>query len=125
MVSAIPNIELASNAVEVDLISPFSLVAFAISGCRCVIDCGRLSAPVQLLLRHALLSLGKELFDYGCGKGDDMAALGAVGYSVRGWDPFYAAECEISRAHVVNLGFQPPRMPSINCAALAAGWPVA
>ena len=64
-----------------------------------------LSAPVQLLLRHALLSLGKELFDYGCGKGDDMAALGALGYSVRGWDPFYAAECEIARAHVVNLGF--------------------
>lgn len=64
-----------------------------------------LSAPVQLLLRHALLSPGKELFDYGCGKGDDIAALGAVGYSVRGWDPFYAAESEITRAHVVNLGF--------------------
>lgn len=65
----------------------------------------RLSAPVQLLLRHALLSLGKELFDYGCGRGDDIAALGADGYSARGWDPFYAADSEITRAHVVNLGF--------------------
>ncbi|MEK7888843.1 DNA phosphorothioation-associated putative methyltransferase [Burkholderia contaminans] len=64
-----------------------------------------LSAPVQLLLRHALLSLGKELFDYGCGKGDDIAALGAEGYSARGWDPFYAADNEITHAHVVNLGF--------------------
>lgn len=66
---------------------------------------GSLSAPVQLLIRHALLSQGKEMFDYGCGKGDDVATLNARGYSARGWDPFYAADNEITRAHVVNLGF--------------------
>ncbi|WP_207002089.1 DNA phosphorothioation-associated putative methyltransferase [Trinickia mobilis] len=66
---------------------------------------GNLSAPVQLLLRHALLSLGKEMFDYGCGKGDDIATLNAQGYSASGWDPFYAADSTITRAHAVNLGF--------------------
>lgn len=64
-----------------------------------------LSAPVQLLLRHALLSPDKEMFDYGCGKGDDIATLNAQGYSARGWDPFYAADNAITRASVVNLGF--------------------
>ncbi|KVO03828.1 peptidase m15a [Burkholderia ubonensis] len=64
-----------------------------------------LSAPVQLLLRHALLSRDKEMFDYGCGKGDDIATLNAQGYSARGWDPFYAADRAISQAPVVNLGF--------------------
>ncbi|AFQ46707.1 DNA phosphorothioation-associated putative methyltransferase [Burkholderia cepacia] len=64
-----------------------------------------LSAPVQLLIRHALLSPGKEILDYGCGKGDDIATLNAQGYSARGWDPFYAADNTISQAPVVNLGF--------------------
>lgn len=64
-----------------------------------------LSAPVQLLLRHGLLSADKEMFDYGCGKGDDIATLNAQGYSARGWDPFYAAGNAITRAPVVNLGF--------------------
>lgn len=64
-----------------------------------------LSAPVQLLLRHTLLSPEKEIFDYGCGKGDDIASLNAQGYSARGWDPFYAADSAITRASVVNLGF--------------------
>ncbi len=66
---------------------------------------GSLSAPVQLLLRHALLSPDKELFDYGCGKGDDIATLSAQGYSATGWDPFYAADRAITCAAVVNLGF--------------------
>ncbi|MCW3610744.1 DNA phosphorothioation-associated putative methyltransferase [Burkholderia cenocepacia] len=64
-----------------------------------------LSAPVQLLLRHALLSPDKEMFDYGCGKGDDIASLNAQGYTARGWDPFYAADNLITQTPVVNLGF--------------------
>ncbi|MBN3836474.1 DNA phosphorothioation-associated putative methyltransferase [Burkholderia sp. Ac-20344] len=64
-----------------------------------------LSAPVQMLLRHTLLSPEKEIFDYGCGKGDDIASLNSQGYSARGWDPFYAADSAITRASVVNLGF--------------------
>ncbi|MGT2457680.1 DNA phosphorothioation-associated putative methyltransferase [Cupriavidus basilensis] len=64
-----------------------------------------LSAPVQLLLRHALLPQDKELFDYGCGKGDDIANLNALGYSASGWDPFYAVDSTITRAPIVNLGF--------------------
>jgi DNA phosphorothioation-associated putative methyltransferase len=64
-----------------------------------------LSAPVQMLLRHGLLSRDVSFFDYGCGRGDDMAALQAEGYAVTGWDPYYAPDNAVTQADVVNLGF--------------------
>ncbi len=64
-----------------------------------------LSAPVQILIKHGLLSSESSFFDYGCGRGTDMSALKEAGISVRGWDPHYAPENEIQSADVVNLGF--------------------
>ena len=64
-----------------------------------------LSAPVQLLLRHGLLSSGSTFFDYGCGLGSDMAALSGEGFVAEGWDPHFAPERPIVEADVVNLGF--------------------
>ncbi|SDQ80340.1 DNA phosphorothioation-associated putative methyltransferase [Paraburkholderia tuberum] len=64
-----------------------------------------LSAPVQLLLRHGLLSNEWTFFDYGCGRGDDIAALRSSGYSVSGWDPYYAPDNTVTEADAVNLGF--------------------
>lgn len=64
-----------------------------------------LSAPVQILLRHGLLTREQSFFDYGCGRGNDMASLQADGFSVAGWDPYYAPNNAIAAADVVNLGF--------------------
>jgi DNA phosphorothioation-associated putative methyltransferase len=64
-----------------------------------------LSAPVQILIKHGLLSSESSFFDYGCGRGTDMSALKEAGISVGGWDPHYAPENEIQSADVVNLGF--------------------
>ena len=64
-----------------------------------------LSAPVQLLIRHALLAPATPFFDYGCGRGGDIASLQAEGYSAQGWDPHYAADRPLQPADVVNLGF--------------------
>jgi DNA phosphorothioation-associated putative methyltransferase len=64
-----------------------------------------LSAPVQLLLRAGLLVEGISMFDYGCGKGDDIRGLSAEGYDVAGWDPYYAPDRPRLTADVVNLGF--------------------
>jgi DNA phosphorothioation-associated putative methyltransferase len=64
-----------------------------------------LSAPVQLLLRHGLLPQDSTVFDYGCGRGDDIAGLTANGYVVRGWDPHFARDNAIVEADVVNIGF--------------------
>jgi DNA phosphorothioation-associated putative methyltransferase len=64
-----------------------------------------LSAPVQLLLRTGLLTPGVSFFDYGCGRGGDMAGLADAGYDVAGWDPYYAPGNVRVIADVVNLGF--------------------
>ena len=64
-----------------------------------------LSAPVQMLIRHELLTPEKSFFDYGCGRGSDMDALQAAGFSVAGWDPHYRQTAPLSEADVVNLGF--------------------
>jgi len=64
-----------------------------------------LSAPIQLLFRHGLLPQGTTLFDYGCGRGDDVATLTANGFAANGWDPHYAAKRPIVEADVVNIGF--------------------
>lgn len=64
-----------------------------------------ISAPVQLLLRHGLLTRKASFFDYGCGRGDDVAALTGEGFAATGWDPYFAADLERVAADVVNVGF--------------------
>jgi DNA phosphorothioation-associated putative methyltransferase len=64
-----------------------------------------LSAPVQLLLKNGLLSSETTFFDYGCGRGTDIAALLGAGVSASGWDPHFAEKNPIFSADIVNLGF--------------------
>lgn len=64
-----------------------------------------LSAPVQLLIKHGLLSEGSSFFDYGCGRGTDLNTLQSAGIESAGWDPHYAPENSLANADVVNLGF--------------------
>ncbi len=64
-----------------------------------------LSAPVQALLRHRVLEPGVTFFDYGCGRGDDLAGLASLGYAGSGWDPHFRPDAPLERGDVVNLGF--------------------
>jgi len=64
-----------------------------------------LSAPMQCLARHGFLDGALSVFDYGCGKGDDIRNLTANAISVSGWDPHYAADQPKQAADIVNLGF--------------------
>lgn len=64
------------------------------------------SRPVQLLLKHNLISTEEEsFFDYGCGHGDDVRALSYNGYYATGWDPVYFSGEKLREAGIVNLGF--------------------
>lgn len=63
------------------------------------------SAPIQSLARYGFLDGSHTLFDYGCGRGDDIRGLKENGHSVAGWDPHYAPDSPIDTAHIVNLGF--------------------
>jgi len=44
-------------------------------------------------------------FDYGCGHGDDLPNLQALGYACDGWDPVHRPESPRRPADIVNLGF--------------------
>jgi DNA phosphorothioation-associated putative methyltransferase len=63
------------------------------------------SAPVQALARYGFLDGRFSLFDYGCGRGDDVRGLRDNGLNAAGWDPYYAPDQPIHAADLVNLGF--------------------
>jgi DNA phosphorothioation-associated putative methyltransferase len=66
---------------------------------------GDLSQPMQLMLRLGMVTSERSIFDYGCGQGEDVAALMSQGYQAFGWDPHHAREGQRTSANVVNLGF--------------------
>src|SRR5215472_16399090 len=66
---------------------------------------GDFSRPVKCLLRDALLDRSATLFDYGCGRGEDVERLSAEGFSCNGWDPAYRPDAPRCQADVVNLGY--------------------
>jgi DNA phosphorothioation-associated putative methyltransferase len=63
------------------------------------------SAPVSAMMRLGLLDYSTTFFDYGCGRGNDVEILCSSGICAAGWDPYYAPDNPIKRAHIVNLGF--------------------
>jgi DNA phosphorothioation-associated putative methyltransferase len=64
-----------------------------------------LSAPMQCLARHGFLDGSFSIFDYGCGKGDDIRNLRVNSIPAAGWDPHYAPGQPKHPADIVNLGF--------------------
>jgi DNA phosphorothioation-associated putative methyltransferase len=64
-----------------------------------------LSQPMQLLVGNGVVARGMSVFDYGCGQGDDVAALTAHGFEAFGWDPHHAKDGPRREADIVNLGF--------------------
>ena len=63
------------------------------------------SAPVQTLARYGFLDGSYSLFDYGCGRGDDVGGLVENGIRASGWDPYHAPDNPVHSADIVNLGF--------------------
>ncbi len=60
---------------------------------------------MQQLLNFGFLDGGHAVFDYGCGRGDDLRLLRAMGIQANGWDPVFRPRPKRSPADVVNLGF--------------------
>lgn len=65
----------------------------------------RLSAPLQAIQKYGYLNGEYSLFDYGCGRGDDLEQLKEMEVTARGWDPHYRAAEKRQPADIVNLGF--------------------
>ncbi|MCF6335248.1 MAG: DNA phosphorothioation-associated putative methyltransferase [Spirochaetales bacterium] len=63
------------------------------------------SKPVQSILEYNLLEETMSFFDYGCGLGDDLRGLSALGYTCSGWDPVHKKDSKKTSSHVVKVGF--------------------
>ncbi|MEO0018260.1 MAG: hypothetical protein RLZZ522_1543, partial [Verrucomicrobiota bacterium] len=61
--------------------------------------------PVKTLLELGQLRRGDSFFDYGCGHGGDVEAIGRLGHPSGGWDPVHAPDVPKQSADVINLGF--------------------
>lgn len=83
-----------------------------------------LSQPMGLLVRHGLIKPGVQVFDYGCGQGDDLRILTTSGIEASGWDPHFRADALRTPAPVVNLGFvlNVIEDPAERREALAGAW---
>jgi DNA phosphorothioation-associated putative methyltransferase len=64
-----------------------------------------LSAPIKTLVKHGYLEGSYSIFDYGCGRGDDLRELEAHGLDVLGWDPNFQPDNDKVNSSIVNLGF--------------------
>ncbi len=64
-----------------------------------------MSRPIARALEDGLIAKGLSVFDYGCGRGDDLRRLARLGFTCSGYDLNHRPEVTLTPAHVVNLGF--------------------
>jgi DNA phosphorothioation-associated putative methyltransferase len=64
-----------------------------------------LSKPVRTALEDHLITDRTTVLDYGCGQGDDIRNLSALGVKCTGWDPQFHPTITIHPSDVVNLGY--------------------
>ena len=63
------------------------------------------SSPFRHLGDLGVLDGRRTIFDYGCGKGDDLRLLDEMGVRAEGWDPAYRPRADRRQSDIVNLGF--------------------
>jgi DNA phosphorothioation-associated putative methyltransferase len=77
----------------------------AVARHRTAMSRNSLSRPLTQALTDKLLDADGDVFDYGCGRGDDLRNLAAMGIPAAGWDPVYRPSEERRQAVLVNLGY--------------------
>ena len=65
----------------------------------------QLSRPLRFAIDDGLIANESLICDYGCGRGDDIRHLIALGYNAIGWDPIHRPHTTPMRAPIVNLGY--------------------
>ena len=64
-----------------------------------------LSRPMRLAVESGVVRPGVTVFDYGCGRGDDIRRLTGSGIACHGWDPHFKPDTPRQSADVLNVGF--------------------
>jgi DNA phosphorothioation-associated putative methyltransferase len=63
------------------------------------------SRPIAIGLADGLINRQKQVFDYGCGHGEDIRYLKSQGVKASGWDPFHLPKGKPKISDVVNIGY--------------------
>lgn len=63
------------------------------------------SRPVRLAHEHGLIDPQTRFFDFGCGRGADIAWLQSEGITAAGWDPAHRPQSRKTKSDVVGLTF--------------------
>jgi len=63
------------------------------------------SRPMRTAMKDGLVAASTEVFDYGCGHGDDVERLSQAGIRAFGWDPAHRPDGPRRDADIVNLGY--------------------
>ena len=68
-----------------------------------------------------------SIFDFGCGRGDDVKRLSGLGYQIAGWDPGHAPDNPQIESDLVNIGYVVNVIedPAERAEALRAAWKLA
>ena len=64
-----------------------------------------LSRPIKLALADGILKPELSVLDYGCGLGDDLRILTALGFEGAGWDPVHRPGETLQPSPIVNIGY--------------------
>ncbi|OCB14093.1 SAM-dependent methyltransferase [Mycolicibacterium porcinum] len=94
---------------------------------RTAIARNSLSRPFATALADELIDRRHSIFDYGCGRGDDLSRMSLLGYQIDGWDPNHRPNTELRSAQIVNLGYvvNVIENPSERAATLQHAWDLA
>ncbi len=60
---------------------------------------------MKTLAKSGFLAGDHTVFDYGCGRGDDLRELEAHGLDAMGWDPNFQPDNDKVTSDIVNIGF--------------------
>ena len=60
---------------------------------------------MRLAVESGVVRPGVTVFDYGCGRGDDIRRLTGSGIACHGWDPHFKPDTPRQSADVLNVGF--------------------
>ncbi len=86
-----------------------------------------LSRPLRCAIADGLINAKTHVFDYGCGRGDDLRCLATLGYVSSGWDPVHRPDSERRPSPVVNLGYVVNVIEDVDerCETLRKAWELA
>lgn len=65
----------------------------------------KLSKPIECALNQRILLKSQTHLDYGCGKGDDVRRLRAMGINSIGYDPYWFPDTLVQPTDVVTLSY--------------------